>query len=101
MAVTISVDGTIEKIPAKAAATLADELRAYADGYRGACEDPEVARSLASAIDDRLNRRGRGAIEISSNTELEVLRHVLNAIVYEIGPAMKLYNAVDMALRAA
>ena len=101
MAVTISVDGTAEKIPAEAAATLADELRAYADGYRGVCNDPKAARSLAAAIDDRLNRRGRGAIEINSDADLEVLHHVLNAIVYEIGPAMKLYNAVDMAIRAA
>jgi hypothetical protein len=95
MAVTICVQDSAQKIPNDDAAMLVRELRHYASGDRGNIETPDAAIALADAIDDRLAGRAKGSVTV------DALHRVLNAIVHDIGPAMKLYSAVDAALRAA
>lgn len=101
MAVTLRIGDSEHSIPAQDATRLATELRAYADGYRGDCEDPLGARNLALAIDERARGSAAGPIQVGTTDELDALHRVLNAIVHQMGPAMELYNAVDMARRAA
>jgi hypothetical protein len=101
MPVTICVRDTALKIPMATARDLAEELQAYAAGHRGDYPNPAAARALAEAISDRVAKRVRGPLTLANDETLDALHTALNAIVDEIGPAMKLYNAVDMARRAA
>jgi hypothetical protein len=101
MAVSIRIGDSEHAIPSQDAGRLATELRAYADGYRGDCDDPRPARELATAIDDRISGDATGPIDVRNRDALCALHRVLNAIVHEMGPAMELYSAVDMARRAA
>ncbi len=101
MHVTICVRDTALKIPPADARELVEELHAYAAGYRGDYAHPAAARELADAIEDRIAKRVRGSLVLDDDQALDALHTALNAIVAEIGPAMKLYNAVDMARRAA
>ena len=52
-------------------------------------------------LEARLAGTSQDTVVISGTSSLDALHRVLNAIVHEVGPAMELYNAVDMARRAA
>ena len=101
MAVRFTIDGSKQELPEAAAITLAHELHAYSDGFRGDCDDPWPAEALAAAIEQRLTDPSRGPIVVSETDDLDALHRALNATVHEVGPEMRLYNAVDMARRGA
>jgi len=94
VAVTITIDGSEQQLTEAAAIRLVRKLRSYADG------DEKAAEALATAIERRLTDPTRGPIVVSEPSDLDALHRVLNAIVDEPGPAMQLFNAVDMARRA-
>lgn len=96
--VTIGVGNVAQNVPYADAATLAEELRAYA---RGGSSDARSALVLAAELERRIDGRASSPIGLDSAAELDVLHRVLNVIVYEIGPTMKLYNAISLARRAA
>jgi hypothetical protein len=95
--VTICVGSDEETIPAEDAAALAEQLRLYGTGFRGEVEDPTAAFALADAIDDRIVARSETPIRVDGQDALDALHTVLNAVIHELGPAMKLYNAVAAA----
>ena len=101
MTITITIDETPQELPDTDAAALAEELREYANGYRGDVEDAESAQQLASAIEQRIGRPEGGPITIDDRDMLDALHRALNSTVDAIGPTMHLYNVVDMARRAA
>ncbi|HZT91776.1 MAG TPA: hypothetical protein VFA05_07045 [Gaiellaceae bacterium] len=101
MAVTICVGDEQHDIPADDAATLAEQLRLYADGFRGEISDPAAARNLADEIGETLARKREGPIRVDDLASLDALHTVLNSIVHEVGPAMRLYSAVVGARRRA
>jgi hypothetical protein len=99
--ITITIEETPQELPDAAAATLAEELREYANGYRGDIADAEPARQLAAAIERRIGRADTEPIVIDDSDMLDALHRALNSTVDAIGPTMHLYNVVDMARRAA
>jgi len=99
--VTFLVGGDEARLPGADAAVLAEELRRYAAGFRGPVEDPRAALSLAEEIDRGRASRAGVPITVSDVAAIDALHRVLNAIVHELGPAMKLYGAVDAAKRVA
>ena len=101
MAVTITIDGINHDLPEATAIKLAHELCAYADGDRGDCDDAWPAETLAAALRQRLTDPSRGPIHVSEPDDLEALHRALNFIVDDLGPAMQLFHAVDMARRVS
>jgi hypothetical protein len=101
MTVTICVGEDEQALPSDDAAVLAEQLRLYAEGYRGEVTDPAAALALADAIEQRLVRGSEGVLRVGDRPALDALHRVLNSIVHDVGPAMQLYTAVDAARRAA
>lgn len=97
MTVTLCVGDDQHEIPNEDAARLAEELRLYAEGRRGAVTDAPTAKALAKQIDRHLAGKAKGVIPIESPAALDALHAVLNAIVHQMGPAMQLYSAVTQA----
>jgi hypothetical protein len=99
--VTICVAGEEHAIPGEDAAALAEQLRLYGTGFRGEVDDPGAALALADAIDARIQSRSREPIRVGDQDALDALHTVLNAVIHEPGPAMKLYGAVAAARQQA
>ncbi|HEY0416283.1 MAG TPA: hypothetical protein VGC78_07845 [Gaiellaceae bacterium] len=100
MAVTLKIGGVLQELPDADAASLAEELRAIGDGYRGDYASSEVAYAVADAIEDRLDVGDDEAISVNDPEALEALQRALNSVVHEVGPAMQLHNIADMARRS-
>ena len=101
MKVTFRISGVRRELPVADAAAISEELRAIGDGFRGDWAGPDVAYALADAIDDRLDVGDDEPIAVTDPDSLEALQRALNSVIHEIGAAMELHNAVDMARRAA
>ena len=98
--VTIRIGDIVQELPSADAASVAEELRAIGDGYRGDYATPHVAYELADALEDSLDVGDNEPITVSDLDTLEALQRALNSVVRDVGPAMQLHNAVDMARRA-
>jgi hypothetical protein len=100
MPITIRVGDTDRELSFTDASSVTEELRAIGDGYRGEYAAADVAYALADAIEDRVDVGDDEPITVSDPDALEALQRALNSVVNDIGPAMQLHNAVDMARRA-
>jgi hypothetical protein len=100
MPITIRIGDTDRELSTTDASSVSEELRAIGDGYRGDYPAAEVASDLADAIEDRVDVGDDEPIIVSDPDALEALQRALNSVVNDIGPAMQLHNAVDMARRA-
>lgn len=57
--------------------------------------------AVADAIGDRLDVGDDEPITVTDRDALEALQRALNSVVYEVGLAMQLHNAVDTARRVS
>lgn len=75
--------------------------RSICDGFRGDYARTDVAYAVADAIGDRLDVGDDEPITVTDRDALEALQRALNSVVYEVGLAMQLHNAVDTARRVS
>ena len=101
MAVAFRVGDVTYELPAADAASVAEELRAIGDGFRGDYASADIAYAMSDAIEDRVDVGDDEPITVIDPDALEALQRALNAVVHEVGLAMQLHNAVDMARRVA
>jgi hypothetical protein len=101
VAITIRIADTDRQLSSTDASSIAEELRAIGDGYRGDYPTADVAFALADAIEDRIDVGDDEPITVADPATLEALQRALNSVVNDMGAAMQLHNAVDMARRAA